>query len=156
MAVLELLAGFFLDLYRRRLGLGPVRLNEPARRALGNADWPGNVRELDHLLGRAVLRASANVGRDAPVLVGPEHLQLDPPEPEAENLVAPRPSSRERSAVVSVGGMTLREAVEETKRVMVVQAVEDNGGNWAAAARSLGMARSNLHHMAERLGLRKG
>ena len=28
-------------------------------------------------------------------------------------------------------------------------------GNWAAAARTLGMARSNLHHMAERLGLRK-
>ena len=37
----------------------------------------------------------------------------------------------------------------------VLRAVEANGGNWAAAARSLGMARSNLHHMAERLGLRK-
>lgn len=152
---IPLLAGFFLDLYRRRLGLGPVRLNESARQALGNADWPGNVRELDHLLGRAVLRASANVGRDAPVLVGPEHLQLSAPEPKAEGSVGPGPSSRYRSDVVSIGGMTLREAVEETKRAMVVRAVGDNGGNWAAAARSLGMARSNLHHMAERLGLRK-
>jgi anaerobic nitric oxide reductase transcription regulator len=49
----------------------------------------------------------------------------------------------------------LREAVEETKRTMVLRAVKENGGNWAAAARSLGMARSNLHQMAERLGLRK-
>ena len=37
---------------------------------------------------------------------------------------------------------------------MVRHAVENNGGNWAAAARALGMARSNLHHMATRLGLR--
>ena len=34
-------------------------------------------------------------------------------------------------------------------------ALDESGGNWAAAARALGMARSNLHHMADRLGLRK-
>ncbi len=50
--------------------------------------------------------------------------------------------------------MTLKEALEKTKRDMVLRAVEANGGNWAAAARSLGMARSNLHHMARHLGLR--
>jgi anaerobic nitric oxide reductase transcription regulator len=27
------------------------------------------------------------------------------------------------------------------------------GGNWSAAARALGMHRSNLHHLARRLGL---
>ncbi len=152
---ISLLAGFFLDLYRRRLGLGPVRLNEAARQALMGADWPGNVRELDHLLGRAVLRASAVVMRGSPVVIGPEHLLLDgrelPTKKSAEH--APKPGAG--AMVVSVGGMTLKDAVEETKRVMVLRAVEEHGGNWAAAARSLGMARSNLHHMAERLGLRK-
>ena len=150
-----LLAGFFLDLYRRRLGLGPVRLNEPARQALATADWPGNVRELEHLLGRAVLRASANVGRDAPVLVGPEHLQLDAPGQGPETGLVSEPSSLAFAAPVSIDNLTLREAVEATKRTMITRAVERHGGNWAAAARSLGMARSNLHHMAERLGLRK-
>lgn len=150
-----LLAGFFLDVYRRRLGLGRVRLNEPARQALTTAEWPGNVRELDHLLGRAVLRASAHATRDAPVLLGPEHLQLDAPGTETGKLEAPDPPPRASSVVVAVDGMTLREALEETKRAMVLRAVKENGGNWAAAARSLGMARSNLHHMAERLGLRK-
>ncbi len=51
-------------------------------------------------------------------------------------------------------GMTLKEALEKTKRDMVLRAVEADGGNWAAAARSLGMARSNLHHMARHLRLR--
>lgn len=57
--------------------------------------------------------------------------------------------------VVSIGGMTLRDAIEEAKRSIVLRAIEESGGNWAAAARALGMARSNLHHMAARLGLRK-
>jgi anaerobic nitric oxide reductase transcription regulator len=37
----------------------------------------------------------------------------------------------------------------------VRRAIEESGGNWAAAARALGVARGNLHHMAERLGLRR-
>jgi anaerobic nitric oxide reductase transcription regulator len=150
---IPLLAGFFLDLYRRRLGLGPVRLDEPARLALAAADWPGNVRELEHLLGRAVLRASAGARREAPIVIGRVHLQLDPPSLQAPP-AEPSPA-REPAAALPFDGMTLREAVEATKRAMVLRAVEQHGGNWAAAARSLGMARSNLHHMADRLGLRK-
>jgi anaerobic nitric oxide reductase transcription regulator len=126
---IPLLAGTFLDLYRRRLGLGPVRLNESARRALENADWPGNVRELDHLLGRAVLRASAGVARDAPIVIGPEHLQLELSEPHGERSVDAHLPAHESSVVVPVEGMTLKEAVEATKRTMVLRAVEENGGN---------------------------
>lgn len=153
-ADIPLLAGFFLDLYRRRLGLGPVRLNEPARDALTNAELPGNVRELDHLLGRAVLRASAGMGRDAPVLIGPEHLELVIGEVAEKRPVTHHSRSRENTIVLP-NQLTLREAVEETKRVMIRRAVEENDGNWAEAARALGMARSNLHQMAIRLGLRK-
>ena len=151
---IPLLAGFFLDLYRRRMGVGPVRLTEPARVALSAAEWPGNVRELDHLLGRAILRAGARVRRGAPILIGPEHLQLDAPDPQVTSSGDLASRTRDTS-VVSLGGLTMREAVEATKRTMVLRAVEANGGNWAAAARSLGMARGNLHHMAQRLGLRE-
>ncbi|MEZ4299922.1 MAG: nitric oxide reductase transcriptional regulator NorR [Polyangiaceae bacterium] len=155
-ADIPLLAGHFLDLYRRRLGLGPVRLTDPARQALTAADWPGNVRELDHLLARAVLRAAAGTPRGTPVRLAPSHLQLDPPSStgtpkQARSTAGDSPSPD----AVALAGKTLREALEETKRAMVLRAVEENGGNWAAAARSLGMARGNLHHMAERLGLRK-
>jgi anaerobic nitric oxide reductase transcription regulator len=147
-ADIPLLAGFFLDLHRRRLGLGPVRLTEAGRAALSAADWPGNVRELEHLLGRATLKASAAVPRGAPVLVGPAQLQLEPgAAPEA-------PEARPAAPVVTLEGKTMQEAVEATKRAAVLHAVEAHGGNWAAAARALGMARGNLHHMATRLGLR--
>jgi anaerobic nitric oxide reductase transcription regulator len=149
---IPLLAGFFLDTYRRRLGLGPVRLTEPARQALMRAHWPGNVRELDHLLGRAVLRASAGSSRDAPLLIGPEQLQLEITKSDANSSDH---GSSAAPVVMALAGKTLRDAVEETKRAMVRQAVDAHDGNWAAAARSLGMARSNLHHLARRLGLRK-
>jgi anaerobic nitric oxide reductase transcription regulator len=33
--------------------------------------------------------------------------------------------------------------------------VHAHHGNWAAAARALGMHRSNLHHRAAKLGLRQ-
>lgn len=145
---IPLLAGHFLDLYRRRLGLGPVRLTDAARQALTGAPWPGNVRELDHALGRAVLRASAGTSRDAPTLIGAEHLQLQ----DAAGL----PESTSKAAPASdamASGLTLRDAVEDFKRTMVARTVAAHDGNWAAAARALGMARGNLHHMARRLGL---
>ncbi len=154
---IPLLAGYFLDLHRRRLGLGPVRLTEPARHALAVADWPGNVRELDHVLGRAVLRASAVTERGAPILIGPEHLQLDAPgltTPQSTEAASVEPAA-EGSLTLPIAGKTLKQAVETAKRAVIAHAVAVNGGNWAAAARSLGMARSNLHHMAQRLGLRR-
>jgi anaerobic nitric oxide reductase transcription regulator len=106
-------------------------------------------------VGRAVLRASAEVRRGSPVLIGPEHLHLDGRELSKEASPEHEPNRSTSAVTVHVGGMTLKDAVEETKRVLVLRAVEENDGNWAAAARTLGMARSNLHHMAERLGLRK-
>jgi anaerobic nitric oxide reductase transcription regulator len=154
-ADIALLAGFFLDLYRRRLGLGPVLLTEAARQALTSADWPGNVRELDHLLGRAVLRAGAGNARGGAVVIGTQLLQLDGPALHAVGLTDSQRAPTASSVVVPVSGRTLRDTLEETKRTLVVRAIEESGGNWAAAARALGMARSNLHHMAERLGLRK-
>ncbi|MCC6644051.1 MAG: nitric oxide reductase transcriptional regulator NorR [Polyangiaceae bacterium] len=147
-----LLAGFFLDLYRRRLGLGPVRLTDAARRALSAADWPGNVRELDHVLGRAVLRAAAGA-RGGPIVIGPAELQLEAATapPAAPASAPPGPPG----LPASLDGLSLRDAVEETKRALVLRALDESGGSWAEAARRLGMARGNLHHMATRLGLRR-
>lgn len=150
---IALLAGFFLDLYRRRLGLGPVRLTEAARQALTTADWPGNVRELDHLLGRAALRAAAGMPRGVPTVIGPELLQLDDASVRSTRTPAGSPGAGPAGVVLPTG-MTLRDALEETKRTLVQRALDESGGNWAAAARALGMGRGNLHHMAARLGLR--
>jgi anaerobic nitric oxide reductase transcription regulator len=143
-----LLASFFLDRSRRNLGLGPVRLSPTAKDALIKANWPGNVRELENVLGRAVLRASARTGRFEETLVELPHLGLGVDvEPSMGERVSPVPE------IELSEGVSLSEAVDNYKRTLIRAAVQGADGNWAAAARSLGMHRSNLHHLARRLGL---
>jgi len=144
------LAGTFLDETRARLGLGPTRLTDAALDALRRYDWPGNVRELKHLLMRAALRAADGSRHDA-VVVDVEHLGLaQQPCDSAERGLVERLLPR---VGLEREGMTLAEATDAFRRRVVADAVERAGGNWAAAARDLGMNRGNLHRLAKRLGL---
>ena len=145
-----LLAAHFADTARRRLGLGPVRLSEAVRARLVAAEWPGNVRELENVVSRAVLRASA--GRDsssATLVVDVAHLDLG-----STAVVAPEalPEPVEPAAAPR---LPLRQRVLDYERRLIREALARNGGSWAAAARELGLHRSNLHHLAGRLGLRQ-
>jgi len=144
---IAILAGYFLDRYRVKLGLSQVVLTRAAAVALEAGEWPGNVRELDHVLARAVLRAATRSPRGTTIHV--DTVDLGPIAAE----VAP---DREQAALadrVARGQVPLRSAIEELKRTSVARALEATSGNWAEAARRLGMDRSNLHHMAHRLGL---
>jgi anaerobic nitric oxide reductase transcription regulator len=140
---IALLSGYFLDVARTRLGLGQLRLTAEARARLHDADWPGNVRELEHTILRAALRASAGRGRDT-IVIDVEHLGLDP----ARAAAAPVPS-----AAGGEQGGTLRDAVDEFTRGLIERTVAACDGNWAEAARRLGVQRGNLHRLATRLGL---
>jgi len=51
--------------------------------------------------------------------------------------------------------LNLQEAVQKFKKQLIQRALTKNDGNWAATAKELGMHRSNLHHLAARLGLRE-
>ena len=139
------LAAHFVDVARRRLGLGRLRLSEEARARLQAADWPGNVRELENVVNRAVLRAAHGRDRDQPLTIGAEHLDLGAPGALPPAPLAPRLDER---------ALPLREQLEEFQRRAILAAVERHGGRWAAAARELGLHRSNLHHLARRLGLK--
>lgn len=50
--------------------------------------------------------------------------------------------------------ISFREEVKAFQRSMIQKAVQRHNGNWVAAARYLGMNRSNLHNLAIRLGMR--
>ncbi|HEU0035810.1 MAG TPA: nitric oxide reductase transcriptional regulator NorR [Kofleriaceae bacterium] len=140
-----LLAGFFLDDARIRLGLGAVRLTPDARTALLAHDWPGNVRELEHAILRAALRAARGRRRET-VVIDAASLDL-PAMSSAPSLVAlPAPASTAAHA-------TLEDAVDDFKRRRIAETVERCGGNWAEAARQLGVDRGNLHRTAKRLGI---
>lgn len=141
-----LLAGHFSDQARLRVGCGPVRLAPEALERLASYEWPGNVRELENLVQRAVLRAAAGARRDARVVVRAEHL-LDGVHPSV--VLAPPMTTPSAPS-----GGTLAEQVDAFRRALIARTVAAHGGNWAAAARELGLHRSNLHHLAKRLGLR--
>jgi anaerobic nitric oxide reductase transcription regulator len=142
---IAILAGYFLDRHRGQLGLGPLLLTDAALALLQAGAWPGNVRELDHVLARALRRAAASVPRGRPVTIDVPHLDL------AATPVAPTPAA---STPAAPPGLPLRDAVDAFKRQLVEQALADAGGSWQLAARRLGLHRSNLHHLARRLGLR--
>ncbi|WP_437603158.1 nitric oxide reductase transcriptional regulator NorR [Sorangium sp. So ce590] len=152
---IPLLAGHFCDAARARLGVGPVRLTQAARELLMDGPWPGNVRELENTLFRMVLQASRGVPRGAPVVLEPAHLggsfAAAAPPPRAEGAEDAKGDGGEAPPAA---GATLHERVDAYQRALIQEAVAQHDGNWAAAARSLGMHRSNLHHLAKRLGLR--
>ncbi|MEO8841032.1 MAG: nitric oxide reductase transcriptional regulator NorR [Kofleriaceae bacterium] len=144
-ADIAILAGFFLDRYRVQLGLPKVVLTAAATATLESGDWPGNVRELDHVIARAALRAQMREPASPSIKI--DALDLDP------NLARAPVSHDQLPHKVARGYVTLRDAIEELKHDAVTQTLEETGGNWAEAARRLGMDRSNLYHMARRLGM---
>ena len=145
---ISILAGLFVDRYRAQLGVGRVLLAPDAVTLLEAGDWPGNVRELDHVIARAVLRAAARAARGKPVRIEPGDLDISPVTP-------PSAALDERLAQQAARGtLPLREAVDQFKRMVVARALDETDGSWVEAARRLGMHRSNLHHMAQRLGIR--
>lgn len=141
---LAILADHLLGQHQRRLGAPEVVLRADGLEPLREYTWPGNVRELDNLLGRALLRALRDDRPRGRVEIGAEHLRQD---------LSAIPVSGGRASVPASGG-TLAEQVEELRRRRITEAVAAHDGNWAAAARSLGLHRANLHALAKRLGLK--
>jgi anaerobic nitric oxide reductase transcription regulator len=141
---ITLLAGFFCEQSRAKMGLKQVVLSAGARELLHRYDWPGNIRELEHAIYRAIVLARA--GRPAgELLLEPQHFQLAEVMPQALPAAAV-----DLTPVVD----NLRQATDEFQRRVIVQALEANGSSWAATARQLRLDVANLHRLAKRLGVK--
>ena len=144
------LAGLFADRARQQLRLGAVHLSPAARAAILRYPWPGNVRELEHALVRAALRASAGRPR-AEVVLSAADLGLEPA-PAGMTPAAPRTDTG--PATAPPAELPLADATDAYQRERIRAAVGAAAGNWAEAARRLGVDRGNLHRLARRLGLK--
>lgn len=142
------IAGAFLEEARARHRLGGLRLDGGAQAALLGYTWPGNVRELEHTIGRAVIRALADLPARPRILsLAAADLGLSAVEP-TTSTPPPLP--------VAAGTLDYREAVKTYERQLILDALERHAGNWAAAARALQVDRANLARMARRLGIAPG
>ncbi len=144
---IPLLAGHFLELNRSRLGLRALRLSSDAELALLSYDWPGNVRELEHVISRAAIKAlSQGVARTDIVTLGAELLDISSTVAAVLHTQAMLPLQQD--------SITLKQAVAQLQRNMIKQALAQQGGSWSQAARQLELDPSNLHKLAQRLGLK--
>ena len=101
----------------------------------------------ENVIGRAVLRASFGRSRAELAMVDAAHLDLRLPAAAGPQGTPAEPHQRTPE-------LPLAERIARFERDTILDAVARHGGNWAAAARELGVHRSNLHHRARRLGLR--
>lgn len=140
------LAGYFLERDHRRLGVRGVRMTAAAKRWLRNYTWPGNIRELDHALSRAMIRALSS-GQDARHIIelDMQHLEHD--------VIAGAEREATQVPVSVCAEKSLRRAVDDYKRELISQRLQEHAGNRAATARSLGVDRGNFVRQMQRLGL---
>jgi len=127
-----LLANYFADKYGAKCNRKLQGFSAEARACLTAYDWPGNVRELENAIERAVVLGTTHV-------ILPEDL----PETLLERATAPDQSR--------VG---YHEAVVQTKKQIILRAIEESKGNYTEAAKLLGVHPNYLHRLIRNLNLR--
>ena len=126
------LAAHFAAKAAEKHGRATVQLSPELIDSLHEYDWPGNVRELENLMERLVLL-------DRQPALGLEFL------PEKMLKVLPAPGVASET--------TFEGAVTALKQRLIVDALEAEGGNKAAAAKRLGISRSYLHRLVSEFGI---
>ncbi len=133
-ADITLLASYFAAEYGRKVKRRISGVAPETRACLLNYDWPGNVRELANAIERAVVLGTTDTLR-------PEDL------PEAVLEAAAPVEAQQRPRYY--------EAVREAKKQLIRQAIADTSGNYAEAARLLGIHPNNLHRLMRNMKLKE-
>ena len=147
---ISLLAGFFLEQARRKLGINQVKFRSDVLVFLNRYGWPGNVRELEHVISRSALKALARSTNKNLVTITKEDCgPLDQDQPIATTQTKNTPLSTP-TIDLSAG---LRGATDDFQRSIITEVLEDANFNWAQAGRVLKTDRANLTRLSKRLGL---
>ncbi|HET8546972.1 MAG TPA: sigma 54-interacting transcriptional regulator [Bryobacteraceae bacterium] len=129
---IPLLAAFFAQRSARAAGTRVTGLSDRARACLLAYDWPGNIRELENAIERAVVLGTTDMilAEDLPEAI----VEAEPPQ----------------SATGSY-----HEAIRETKKRLVIDALDRARGNFTEAARLLDVHPNYLHRLATQLKVRR-
>ncbi|MGG0353813.1 arginine utilization transcriptional regulator RocR, partial [Bacillus albus] len=119
-----LLASYFLKEYNKSYKKGVLQMDKEAEERLQDYQWPGNVRELKHTIEHAVIIAEGNTltANCLPRTFRKENL------PKKKDI------------------LPLREALHQTEKELIDQALIETEGNILQAAKMLGIPRQTLQY----------
>ncbi|HRA88508.1 MAG TPA: sigma-54 dependent transcriptional regulator, partial [Planctomycetaceae bacterium] len=130
---IPLLAAHYLQVFNEQTGRTIGEIDEMAMQAMQHYHWPGNVRELVNVIERAVVlcRSSHITASDLP-----------------EKMFA----NQEHRANIEahLGGASLKSALTEPERHLIIQALEASGWNRQKTAKTLGINRTTLYKKMKR------
>ena len=129
---IPLLASYFIDKHSRQARRRVSGLSPQARAVLIGHEWPGNIRELENAIERAVVLGSSEMllAEDLPEGL----LERNLPEGDKPTL--------------------FHDAVNQTKREVILKAFEGAAGNYTETARLLGLHPNYLHRLIRNLDLK--
>ncbi len=129
---IPLLVEHYLKLFTEQTGRRIQEVDEMAIQAMQQYNWPGNVRELVNVIERAVVLCRENriTLADLPdkLLAHHEH----------------------RNVEASLSGASLKAALTQPERQLIIQALESNGWNRQKTAKALGINRTTLYKKMRR------
>ena len=129
---IPLLANYFGAKYGERCNRRISGISEEAQERLRSYDWPGNIRELENAIERAVVLGTTD-----------RILLEDLPE-----------SVLEADAVAAAPATKYHEAVTQTKKEIILRAMDQARGSYTAAAKLLGVHPNYLHRLIRNLNLK--
>lgn len=127
------LAQHFVKKYSERLHRRVTGLSEKARKILMSYNWTGNVRELENIIERAIVLGTTDTiePEDLPDEINTAGTQDAPDKPD------------------------LHQQLKAAKQKIILDAIEESGGNYSEAARRLGIHPNNLHRIVRNLKIRE-
>jgi DNA-binding NtrC family response regulator len=127
------LADYFLDKYAALFGRQRPTLGAPGLRTLLDHSWPGNVRELENAIERGVVLGTTD-----------RILLEDLPE-----------SVLESEPAATAPGTKYHDAVAQTKKQIILNAMQQAKGSYTEAAKLLGVHPNYLHRLIRNLNLKE-
>ncbi len=165
---IRLLVNYFLKKFSRQSGQKPKSIATDALAALEAHRWPGNVRELENVIERAlvVAKGDAILFADLPVeLTGVtgSALAAAPTADAASSATAAMSAVVTAETLPTLARQLFKWARESSslkvipavERELIVQAMQETGGNQVQAAKILGITRATLRKRLEKFKIKQ-
>ena len=130
---IPLLASYFARKYSDKTKRQVLGITVEAQACLRTYDWPGNIRELENAIERAIVLGTTDyiLMEDLPETV----LDAQPP--------------------AMASSFKYQDALRESKKQIVLRALDQARGKYSEAAILLGLHVNNLHRLIKNLGLKE-